>query len=210
MHLSADNTIVETEPGDVPEGVELVRPLTDAQLSNLARVTTDQMRERLATPADLWWSSTAFLDSTLPGGGADLALVIGYGITEDRFQRPRLTDPHGLSLAWLRAQPGQGIGMHRIGQAQVLIVESGRLEVTLNRTQPVSVEFGPYDVLSVPTGAWRCLRSVGDETARVVVLTEGDGRVPLDWATDVVAAARRQGIALDANGYLAPADLVRR
>ena len=31
--------------------------------------------------------------------------VLVHGITEDRRQRPRLSDPHGLSLAWVRAQP---------------------------------------------------------------------------------------------------------
>ena len=210
MHLSADNTIVETEPGEVPDGVDLVAPLTETQLAALQQVTTEQMRERLATPADLQWHDAAFLDSMLPGGGAELALVIGYGVTEDRFQRPRLSDPHGLSLAWLRAQPGKGIGTHRLEQAQVLIVESGRFEVTLNRTEPVSVEIGPYDVLSVPTGAWRRIECVGDEPAKVVLLTEGDGRVTLGWDPDVVAAAAEQGVALDVNGYLAPAELIRR
>jgi mannose-6-phosphate isomerase-like protein (cupin superfamily) len=210
MHLSADNRIIETEPGEVPQGVALVQPLSDTQLASLAKVTPEQMRGRLAKPADLGWSNAAFLDSTLPGGGAELALVIGYGLTEDRTQRPRLCDPHGLSLAKLRAGRGQGVGTHRVAQSQVLIVEAGRLEVTLNRTEPVSVELGPYDVLSVPAGAWRRLRSVGEEPALVVILTEGDGRVTLDWADDVVAAARAAGIARDANGYLAPADLVRR
>lgn len=210
MHLSVDNTIVETEPGAVPERVDLVRPLTRAQLASLQKVTTEQMRERLATPADLSWHSSAFLDSTLPGGGAELALVIGYGITEDRFQRPRLSDPHGLSLAWLRAKPGKGVGTHRVAQAQVLIVKSGRLKVTLNRQEPVSVEIGPYDVLSVPEGAWRRFECVGEEPSQLVVLIEGDGRVAIEWAPDVVAAATAQGVALDANGYLAPADLVRR
>jgi mannose-6-phosphate isomerase-like protein (cupin superfamily) len=210
MHLSADNTIVETEPGEVPAGVDLVKPLTEEQLAALEQVSTEQMRQRLATPADLCWHGTAFLDSTLPGGGAELALVVGYGVTEDRLQRPRLSDPHGLSLAWLRARPGQGVGTHRIGQAQVLIVQSGRFEITCNSAEPVSVEIGPYDVLSVPQGAWRRIVCVGDEPAQLVLLTEGDGRVILEWAPDVVAAATAQGIALDANGYLAQADLIRR
>jgi quercetin dioxygenase-like cupin family protein len=210
MHLSADNTIIETEPGEVPAGVELVRPLTDEQLAALQKVSTEQMRERLATPADLEWHDRAFLDSTLPGGGAELALVIGYGITEDRLQRPRLSDPHGLSLARLRARPGNGLGFHRIAQSQVLIVESGRLEVTLNRSDPVAAQIGTFDVLSLPAGAWRRLECIGDEPAQLVVLTEGDGRVYQEWSPEIVAGAAERGVALDANGYLAPAELVNR
>jgi len=39
-------------------------------------------------------------------------------------------------------------------------------------------------------------------------MTQGDGRVRLDWDEEVRAAAHAKGTAYDANGYLAPADLV--
>ncbi len=98
---------------------------------------------------------------------------------------------------------------HRFDGSQVLIVKTGRLRVTLNRDEPVTVELGPYDTLSVPPGAWRRLESVGDDTALVVTLTGGDGRVRPEWDPSVVDAARELGVAVDANGYLAPAALVR-
>lgn len=210
MHLSADNKIIETDPGIVPQDVELVKPLNQDQLAALRTCSVDEMRQRLAKPADLVWHDEPFLDSTLPGGGAQLALVVGYGLTEDRFQRPRLTDPHGLSLAWVRANPGQGVGRHRITGSQVLIVKTGRLKVTLNRDIPVSTEIGPNDTLSVPPSAWRAFESVGEEPAQFVVLTQGDGRVYIDWDPSVVADAAAKDIALDPNGYLAPASLLNR
>lgn len=210
MHLGKDNKLIETEPGEYPD-VELTQPLTEQQLRELRTVSTAQMRERLATPADLVWSDAPFLDSALPSGGAQLALVIGFGMTEDRFQRPRLADPHGLSLAWLRADLGRGVSRHRTDKAQVLLVKTGRLRVTLNDyTAPVSVDLGPYDTLSVPKGAWRTYESVGSEPAQAVVLTEGDDRVYLDWAPEVVADAAAKDVVLDPNGYLAPASLLHR
>lgn len=208
-HLTVDGQLVETGPGEVPEGVELVAPMDEAQLAALRHVDTAEMRGRLATPVDLVWSEEPFLDSRLPGGGAQLALVVGYGLTEDRLQHPRLAEPHGLALAWLRARPGQGMNTHRFPESQVLIVKNGRLRVTLNHEDPVTVELGPYDTLSVPPGAWRRFSSVGDDTALVVVLTGGDGRVRPEWEPSVVDAAREHGVAVDANGYLAPAALIR-
>lgn len=209
-HLSVDGQLIETVPGEIPEGVELVAPLDAEQLAALRRVDTAEMRRRLATPADLRWSDEPFLDSRLAGGGAQLALVVGYGLTEDRLQHPRLAEPHGLALAWLRALPGQGMCTHRFPESQVLIVKTGRLRVTLNRADPVTVELGPYDTFSVPPGAWRRLESIGDEAALVVVLTGGDARVRPEWDPAVVQAARDRGVAVDANGYLAPAALVAR
>jgi len=209
-HLAADNTIIETAPGEPPGDVELKKPLDGYQLAALTRYSVEEMRGRLARPADLIWSREAFLDSHLPGGGAELALVIGYGLTEDRAQRPRLTDPHGLGLAWLRAAAGTGVGRHRMTESEVLIVKTGTVRVTLNRTDPVSVDLGPYDILSVPRNAWRAISNVSADTAHVVVITEGDGRVSLDWDEAVVTEARKVDVARDANGYLAPASLVDR
>jgi len=210
MFLSTSGRLIAVEPGQRPDGVELIKPLNADQLAQLPRVSVDQMRQRLATPQDLQWHDEPFLDSRLPTGGAELALVVGYGLTENRTQHPRLADPHGLSLAWLRAEPGRGVSRHRIAEAQALLVKQGRLEVTLNQREPVSVELGPYDTLSVPRGAWRQFRSVGDEPVQFVALTEGDGRVYLEWDPAVVAEAAAKDVAIDPNGYLAPASLLPR
>ena len=207
-HLGVDNTIIETAPGEYPTGVELRQPLTEAQLSTLRKVSADDMRSRLARPEDLQWSAAPFLDSTLPGGGAQLATVVGYGLSEDRLQAPRLSDPHGLTLGWLRAEPGQGVNAHRVQESEVLIVKDGRLRVTLNQSEPVSVELGPYDTLSIPVGAWRTFEAVGNETTQAVVLTSSDSRVYIEWAERVVADALAAGVALDPNGYVAPAGML--
>jgi len=208
--LTADNTLLQGEPGAPPQGVALKAPLTSEQLATLRTVRTDEMRARLAQPGDLVWSTRPFLDSTLPGGGAEFAAVVGFGLTEDRLQVPRLADPHGLCLGWLRAAPGSGVHFHRIAEPEVLIVKTGRLRVTLNRQAPVMVDLGPYDTLSVPPGSWRRFESVGDEPALVVAITSGDGRVRIDWDAPVVEQALHDDVAIDPNGYLAPASLLNR
>lgn len=211
MHLSADNKLIETAPGEVPEGIELAKPLNAEQLATLRRVGVEEMRTRLATQEDLKWSSSPFLDSVLPSGGAELATVIGYGLTEDRSQAPQLTEPHGFSVAWLRAEPGRGISRHRFEDSQVLIVWRGKAEVTLNSDEEaVSTDIGPYDTLSVPPGAWRSIQSVGSEPLQVAVITGNEGRTYIEWDPEVVAAAREKDLALDPNHYLAPASLLNR
>ena len=207
--LSTSGRLIHVEPGQIPQGVDVISPLTAEELAGLTPVSGEEMRERLTTPADLAWSGAPFLDSNIPGGGAELALVIGYGITQDRTQRPRLNDPHGFTLAWIRMEPGTGVGLHRIGASQVVIVKEGRVRVTLNEFEPVCVELEPYDVLSIPFGAWRRLESIGDVTALAVILTGGDGRTSPEWHASVVAAAREFGVAIDADGYRAPANLIR-
>lgn len=209
LYLTADNVLVDTVAGDeLPSAAELVRPMPETEIAKLRSYSAEQLRQRVATQADLAWSDEPFLDSRLPGGGAQLALVVGYGMTEDPHQEPRVHNPHGHNIAWLRAQPGRGMLPHRHDETQVLMVKDGEWEVTLNRRDERTVRLGPWDMLSVPRGVWRSLRNVSDDTATMVVINGGDGRVRLDWEDTVVKAAADAGVALDPNGYLASAALV--
>ncbi|MCX0272420.1 cupin domain-containing protein [Nocardia zapadnayensis] len=212
LYLTADNKLVDTVAGDeIPEGVELVEPISDEQIAALRPFTVEQMRERIATPENIEWSRRALLDSALPGGGVELGLVIGYGMTEDATQVPRIHNPHGHNIAWLRAEPGAGISAHRHADRQVLMVKDGEWEVTLNRgVDARTVRLGAWDMLSVPAGAYRSIRNVGGQTALMLVVNSGDGRVRLTWDEEVVKAAADAGDALDHNGYLAPYALVPR
>jgi quercetin dioxygenase-like cupin family protein len=211
LYLSEENQLIDTVAGDeLPEGVEPIRPMADEEIAALPSYSIEQMRRRVATQDDLQWCAEPFLDSRLPGGGAELALVIGFGMTEDRHQEPRIYNPHGHNLAWLRAEPGQGMLPHRQHETQVLIVKEGEWEVTLNLHDEVSVRLGPWDMLSVPRDAWRAFRNVGEQTGSMVVVNSGDGRVRLDWDAEVVKAAADEGVAVDHNGYLAPYALVPR
>ncbi|WP_326824333.1 cupin domain-containing protein [Streptosporangium sp. NBC_01756] len=211
LYLSEDSRLIETTPGEAPPaGVRLIEPMTSEEIGGLRRYTAAEMRGRITSAEDRTWSGRAFLCGVLPGGGAELASVIGYGMTEDRHQGPRVLNPHGFNVAWLRAEPGEGLLSHRHHETQTLLVKEGRWEVVLNiGPDEVRTVVGPRDTFSVPVGAWRSLRNVGEAAGEIVVVNSGDGRVRLEWDGEVVAAARQGGVALDADGYLAPWNLIR-
>ena len=214
LHLTADNRLVDTVAGQVvPEGVELITPMPQEEIDQLDAVTPEQFRARVTQAGDRTWVRRPYLCSDLSGGGAELALVIGYGTVEDRRAAPRLHEPHGFDLAWLRATPGEGVLRHRHDQAEVLTGKAGRWAVTLNTgADEQVVELGPLDALSVPAGAWRSItlldaaggRAAEPGTGELLVVTSGDARTRLEWAPEVVREARRHGWVLDANGYRAP------
>jgi quercetin dioxygenase-like cupin family protein len=208
LYLSADNLLLDTVAGDSIEGVELIKPIPPEQIARLRSYTVEQMRRRVTTDAEREFFSDALLCTVVDGGAVELALVIGFGMTEHRHQEPRVYNPHGFNLAWLRAPSGQGMLRHRNDASQVLIVRSGQWEVTLNEDDPVSVRLGPGDTLSIPPGAWRQFTNVSADSAELIVVNSGDGRVRLQWSPTVVAAARRHDLGYDANGYLAPWSLV--
>jgi mannose-6-phosphate isomerase-like protein (cupin superfamily) len=215
LHLTSDNRLVDTVQGErVPDGATLIRPMPQEEIDRLDAFTVEEFRARVVTPAQRRWLAEPFLCSTLAGGRAELALVIGYGMGEDRRAAPALHDPHGFDLAWLRAEPGEGVLAHRHPGSQVVTAKSGRWAVRLNAGGDERVvELGPLDTLSVPAGAWRSFtlldtaggQSADPGTGELLVVNSGDGRTRLEWAPEVVAAARERGRVLDANGYLAPA-----
>ncbi|GAB3288319.1 cupin domain-containing protein [Parasphingorhabdus pacifica] len=211
LHLTEDGRVIDTVARDEPpEDVELVRPMASSDIARLRSFSAEKMRRRVVTQDDLEWCSTPFLDSLVTGGGAELALVVGFGMTENLDQEPRIYNPHGHNIAWLRAEPGAGMLGHRVEEKQVLMVKDGCWEVTLNDHEPVTVELGEWDMLSVPPGAWRSIRNVGENTGKLVVINSGDGRVRVDWDEEVVKAAADAGFSIDHNGYVAPYALVPR
>jgi quercetin dioxygenase-like cupin family protein len=213
LHLTADNRLVDTVAGDeLPEGVPLIKPMKQEHIDDLTTYTVEEMRERVTQVGDRRYSARSTLGHALPGGGGELALVIGYGMSEDRRQVPRLHEPHSFNVAWLRATPGEGLLRHRHDATQTLLVKSGRWQVTLNSgADEETVVLGPQDMLSVLPGSWRRfeLLEAGEDaategTGELLVVNAGDGRIRLEWAPEVVEAAFDAGWMLDPNGYLAP------
>ncbi len=217
LHLTADNRLIDTVAGDVvPPDVPLIKPMKQEFIDELTHYTPEELRSRVIQPGDRTYSRRSFLCTGLPGGNAELALGIGYGMAEDRRAVPRVHEPHSFNLAFLRATAGEGVLRHRHHATQVLTVKSGQWRVTLNEgPAEQAVVLGPQDALSVPAGSWRRFELVeadgtaatednGAGTGELLVVNGGDGRIRLEWAPEVIEAAFDAGWMLDPNGYLAP------
>ena len=208
LHLTADNRLIDTVAGDqVPADVQLIKPMQRKYIDELTSYTVEQMRSRVVQPGDRVFSQNALLCNSIPGGGAELDLVIGYGMTENRRQVPAIHEPHSFNLAWVRAAAGEGLLRHRHDRAQAVLVRSGRWEVSVNADPATAVVLGPADSFSVPEGSWRsfrCVEAGPDGPGELLVINAGDDRVYLQWAPEVVEAARANDWMIDPNGYLAP------
>lgn len=211
LYLTTDGLIVDTRRGDPqPDPDRVVQPLTDEDLANLRDVGYEEMAERVAPLDTMQWCDQPFLCSDLDGGRARLSAVIGHGSAEDRLVSPRITNPHGFSVAWLQADPDEGMLRNRHDATEVLLVHQGRWVVSFNEGDAaISTEIGPRDTISIPPGAWRSLMAVGDDPGRLLIVNGSDARVRREWADEVVAGARALGTVLDADGYRAPLSVVR-
>ena len=210
LYLTRDDVVVNTGTGAAkPDDSELTTPLANDVMASLDRYSTEAMRQRVVAADTRAWSDRALLDAFLPGHRSALAAVVGPGMTEDRKSRPKVTNPHGFCVEWLRIEAGQMVGPFRIEPKQVLIVYEGALEITLNRAaDAVTIPVQTSDLYSAPAGAWRSLRAVGDMPATIAVITAGDGRARIEWDPAIVSAASAAGAGIDPDGYLAPVALL--
>lgn len=209
LHLSSDYSVIDTTTGEQPDDV--IAPVDEERLKELDSYTDAELLDHIVTKNQLAWSDRALLSSLTPGHEVAVAPVIGHGITEDRRQRAPITNHHGFSLDWIRLAPGSSVGLHRVDEHQVLLLESDSWQITYNSGQDEIAKTPALgSVVSLPAGCWRNATNVGDEEALALVVTNGDGPARIEWHDDLVDSASRAGWARDASGYLAPADLLAR
>lgn len=216
VYLTEDYRIVDTTRGDrLGPDTPLLQPMTPEEIGALRRWSPEAMARRIVRFADLQWAEHSLLDAALPGRGGQIAPVIGYGMVEDRDAQAPVVNPHGLSIEWLRLPAGGGVARHRLVEKQVLIVKQGRLELTIEgadgilQRELVGAD-AAWDTFAIPDGHWRRLRQVGEAPALALLLTSGDHRKRIEWSAEVLEAALARGLARDANGCIAPRQLVER
>ena len=210
LYLSKGNMLIDTDKGvQKPDDGELITPMSEDEIAKLRRYSVDEMRQRVVTRAERAWSADALLDSCLDGHRSEMAPVIGYGISQDRNHAPKITNPHGFSIEWLKLPPGQSVSRFRIDAKQVLIAFSGSCAITLNGPgAEVELPLNAWDTASIPGSAWRSIRNLSDSEAEIAVITAGDGRKVPEWAPEVLEAVAAKGRAIDKNGFIAPAYLL--
>jgi quercetin dioxygenase-like cupin family protein len=209
VHLTEDYRIIDEQLGQRWDDATMRRlqPMTPQEIEQLQRWTPEQMGRRVVRHADLQWSSSALLDSALPGCGGQLAPVIGLGMSEDREQLAPVMNSHGFSIEWLRLPPGGRLSRHRLASKQVMICYQGTVRLEIGDKGESFALQGTdeaWDSYALPADTWRSLHNTGIGPAEVLLMTPGDARKHIEWAPDVVQAAAAAGLAIDANGYVAP------
>lgn len=207
LHLSTNGAVLDATAGELTN--DTITPIDETRLGELDHYTDAEIAERIVAPGRLDWSEVALLSSVLPGHGSAMAPVIGFGLTEDRQQRPPIWTPHGFTVEWLRLEPGASTGLHRIDQNQALFLVEGEWQVTYNRLDnQISRTVAEDTVVSIPGSCWRELTNIGSAVATCLVVCAGDNRARADWDPRIENAAAEAGWGRDANGYIAPLDLL--
>ena len=215
VRLTHDYQIVDENAGQRwTEGMTPLTPMTESEIAALRVWSPQEMRKRVVRFADLDWSARALLDAALPGCGAQLAPVIGLGMSEDRNQQAPVVNAHGFSIEWLKLPAGGSLSRHQVCEKQVLIVYQGELLISVEGSAVTTIAAkgfsGSWDSFAMPADCWRSYQNKGSQDVVVLMIAAGDARKRITWALDVVQAAAQLGHAIDANGYVGPKYFIDR
>ncbi|HRK17436.1 MAG TPA: hypothetical protein PK970_00635 [Hyphomicrobiaceae bacterium] len=208
LYISSKNILVDTSKGDrVPAPSERIAPMSREDVAKLRVVSHEAMRARVVTAGERDFRP-AFIDRGLPGCGAEIAPVIGYGLTQNRDHQAKILNPHGFSMEWLRLKPGQKVSSFVLPQKMVIINKTGALTLNISGEASASITLGAWDTYSVPGEVTREIINAGSDTAEMLVIVSGDERKMPRFSKDVLKAAASAGDGLDAGGFVAPRHLL--
>jgi mannose-6-phosphate isomerase-like protein (cupin superfamily) len=161
-------------------------------------------RERVVRYADLVPCLNAFIDTRNPGSEAkENFTIIGPGVSENPQQHVHIAEAHGFNIGGARQPPGCVNSQHSHDTAEVFVVHSGRWRFNLGeRGEDASVECGPGDVISLPTGMFRGFTNIGEEVGYLFAVLGGDDPGRVLWAPYVFDMAENFGLVLLASGAL--------
>lgn len=208
LYISSENRLIDTSRGDeVPPESERIPPMPDEDVAALRDVSRAELMSRIVA-YDARDFRPAFIDQALPTGGAQIAPVIGFGMTQNRDHTTPITNPHSFSAEWLRIEPGQIVGPFMLNEKMVLIMHEGQLQLDFADGGGASVQVNTWDTYSIPGGVFRTLTATGDTAAQVLVVLSGDHRKHPVFAAEILDAAQSNGLGLDAGGFVAKASLL--
>ena len=209
LWLTAENEIVDTGPGGPPPAGPLMAPFPKEAIAAMRRWAPDEMHARILRKDERDFAA-ATLDGVAPEYGAQWAPVIGWGLTQRLTHRPRVTEPQGFSIEWLRLAPGRSTAAFNVDEKMVLLLlEGDSMSVAFNQGEATTrLDMGHHDTLSIPGGVLRAFANRSERMVDAVVIMPGDQRKTPRYDGAVLAASRACDWALDANGYLARASLM--
>lgn len=224
VHLTEDYEIIDERAGQKWDGShKALVPMTPEEIAALRAWTPAQMSQRIVRYKDLDWSVDALLDAALPNCGAQLAPVLGLGMSESRDHQAPVLNSHGFSIEWLRLPVGGRVSRHRLQEKQVLIAYQGKVQIRVEK-ENLDPDMLPQEAVSLlasgspqgwdsyamPANCWRSLHNGGDTEAVVLLMTAGDARKHITWARDVSLAAATHDKAIDANGFVGTKHFIDR
>jgi mannose-6-phosphate isomerase-like protein (cupin superfamily) len=166
LKLAKGGRLIDTSSGEYElKDVELEDALDVDQLARLKTPPLDLLQHCVARAGETPGNPS----SKLASDGVEEAGVIVPQATRDGFAPGPISGwwPHGFNLRELRLETGAYVPSHARAEAEVLLVQSGTIEVSWNGG---AIVMGAGDTLSVPIALPHAFRNTASASAVVFIV----------------------------------------
>ena len=170
LKLAKGGRLIDTAAGETAiDDSELDTGLTQEQVDALATPPMEQLAKCVVRAGD----AVANPNSPLAAPGVEEAGLIVPQATDDGFAPGPITGwwPHGFNLRQLTLSTGAYVPMHARREAEVLMVQSGTIEISWANG---SVILGAGDTFTVPVDLDHAFRNTASVDAVVFVVRGGE------------------------------------
>ncbi len=170
LKLAKGGRLIDTAAGEASaDDVELDTGLTQEQADALATPPMEKLAQCVVRAGE----AVANPNSPLAAPGVEEAGLIVSQATDDGFAPGPIRGwwPHGFNLRQLTLVTGAYVPMHARGEAEVLMVQSGTIEVSW---ADGNVILGAGDTFTVPVDLDRAFRNTASVDAVVFVVRGGE------------------------------------
>jgi mannose-6-phosphate isomerase-like protein (cupin superfamily) len=202
--LLEDGRLIDTiADQEIPAGAKVVMPISNEELAKVPKINAEEMSKHIFRFENRIPHEESYLDCRIPGGDKKSYGLIGPGMAEAVERPTMLNNKHSFTFELVESKEGNGFHPFKQSTKQVIFVQSGEWKVSLgDGGESGEVILKAKDVMSIPADVIRRFESVGKETGFLFIINSGDERPKLEWAPEVVRAARETGLYLDENNRL--------
>jgi len=169
LKLAKGGRLIDTTAGDATDDLEIDTGLTQEQVDALATPPMEKLAQCVVRAGE----AVANPNSPLAAPGVEEAGLIVPQATDDGFAPGPITGwwPHGFNLRQLTLATGAYVPMHARREAEVLMVQSGTVEISW---ADGSVILGAGDTFTVPVQLDHAFRNTASVDAVIFVVRGGD------------------------------------
>ena len=176
-------------------------------------VTNEEMARRVVRFDELTRPENAvplmFIDSVLPGHQRMNWAVIGDTASENPDFQPAITAPHKFQIGVFMCPPNSGPAWHAHDYIEMFMPLGGQWRFCWSNTpdgpEEGHADLNPFDMISIPPGAWRAFSNIADKPAFCFAVLEQHevfaGKDPY-WGPGLIGQAAALGFAASDKGEM--------
>ncbi len=164
MILLEDNTLIDIEKKDIPDGKKPIEPVNDKELSSFDHYTSEEIEKYVIRYKDHLQYS---VDDDHYNSNSIINYLDYFTIHDKKFD-PNILHNTGFGLTMLKGKNAH-IHPYSLNQSEVFLCYEGEWQITCDDE---IVTIGPKDTFSSPKNSVRSIKNISDQEGSIFIVRQ--------------------------------------